>query len=315
MRAFANFILRGRLQALLVAALSTALMLVLPLFSHVAGGALALVTLRNGVREGALIALGATLALAVLAFFSGFGAGVANVLVAAIALLLWLPVLLGAGVLRLTRALDLAMLTVAGLAALAIVVFHVYAGDAPAWWRSALQETLIPVLQQLQVPFAEEDRERVIEAMSRVMSGALAAAFFITAMLNLFIGRWLQALLFNPGGFGAEFRALRLGRSMAIVTAVLALMASLIGGWLGNLAGNLLFVCGAMYALQGLALVHAVVAILRAHGAWLIGLYVLMLFALPQVALVLAAAGFADSWLDLRSRVSKPGGNIAGKDE
>jgi hypothetical protein len=40
-----------------------------------------------------------------------------------------------------------------------------------------------------------------------------------------------------------------------------------------------------------------------------------MLFALPQVALVLAAAGFADSWLDLRARLAKPRGNPPGKDE
>ncbi len=312
MQAFANFILRGRLQALLIAAVAAALMLVLPLFSHVAGGALALVTLRNGVREGALIALGATLVLAALASFSAFGAGVVNVLITAVVLLLWLPVLLGAGALRLTRSLDLALLAVAALAGAAMLVFHAAVGDAPAWWRSALQETLIPVLQQLQVPFAEDDRERMIEAMSRMMSGALAAAFFITAMINLFIGRWLQALVFNPGGFGGEFRALKFGRRVAIAALAMALAASLLDGWLGNMAVNLLFLFGAMYALQGLAVVHAMVALLNAHRAWLIALYVLMLFALPQVALALAAAGFADSWLDLRGRAAKPG---AGKGE
>jgi hypothetical protein len=45
-----------------------------------------------------------------------------------------------------------------------------------------------------------------------------------------------------------------------------------------------------------------VVAVTNAHIAWLVGVYVLMLFALPQVVLVLSAAGFVDSLMDFRRR-------------
>lgn len=309
MRAFANFILRGRLQALLITVFASALTLMLPLFSHLAGGVLSLVTLRNGLREGALIALGAALALAALGYVSALDAGLINIIILSMLLLMWAPVLIAANVLRVTRSIDLTLMATGGITAATMLVFYVYIGDVTAWWRSALQDVLMPLLQQLDVPVGAGDQELLIDSMSRVMTGVLAATVFFTTMINLFIGRYLQALLFNPGGFGEEFRSLRLGRPMGIAAALMLVLASFTGGWLGNLAVNLMFLVGAMYSLQGLALAHAVVAITKAHSAWLIVLYILMLLALPQVALVLSAAGFADSWLDMRTKLKKRGGS------
>ena len=303
MRAFANFILRGRLQALLVTAAAALLTLMLPLFSHVAGGALALVTLRNGLVEAALIAIGAALALAALGHATQLNSELVNVVVLAMVLLMWAPVLIAANVLRATRSIELTLAALGALIAAAVLLFHMYVGDATAWWRNALEDVLMPVLQQLDIPVAGGDRGLLIDAMSRMMTGVLAATVLFTAMINLFIGRWLQSLVFNPGGFGEEFRSIHLGRPMAITAVVILVLGSFLEGWIGNLAVNLMFLVGAIFALQGLALAHAVSAILRAHSAWLIVLYILMLFALPQVALVLSAAGFADSWLDVRARL------------
>lgn len=317
MRAFANFILRGRLQALLITVVATALMALVPLLSHVAGGALALVALRKGVREGALIAVGAGLALLALSALGrawGLQSGLVHVVVMLLALLVWVPVLIAAGVLRSTRSLELALCAVGMFAALAVIGFHLTVGDATAWWRGVLQNTLQPLLQQMQLPISGENGETMIEAMARMMTGVLAATVIFTAMINLFIGRWLQALVFNPGGFGEEFRRLRLGRPVAVAAAIIIVLASFATGWVGGLAINLSFVVGAMFFLHGLALVHGAVALLRAHAAWLIALYVLMAIALPQVGLVLSAAGFADSWLDIRSKLAarKAGGGGAG---
>lgn len=303
MRGFVNFILRGRLQALLVTAVASALTLMLPLFSHVAGGTLALVTLRNGFTEGLLIALGATVVLGGLGYVSNIAPGVVGTIVVAMLALMWAPVLVTAHVLRITRSIDLALLGAGAMAAAAMLALYAYVGDPVSWWREMLNASLTPLLEQLNIPLAGVDRDETIEALARMMTGALAATVLFTAMINLFIGRWAQALLFNPGGFGAEFRSLRLGRQMGIAAVLVLAVASFLGGGIGGLALNLTFLIGAMYTLHGLALVHGVVAIKGAHSGWLIGLYVAMLFALPQVALVLSAAGFADSWLDVRSRL------------
>lgn len=303
MRGFANFILSGRLQALLVTAAASALTLLLPLFSHVAGGALALVTLRNGFVEGLVIALGVTVVLGGLGFASSVGSGIVGTVVVVMMALMWVPVLVTAQVLRVTRSIDLSLLTAGAMAAAAMLGLYAWVGDPVSWWRDMLNASLMPLLQQLDVPMTGAERAETIEGLARMMTGALAATVLFTAMINLFIGRWFQSLLFNPGGFGAEFRTLRLGRRMGIAAVVVLAAASFLDGGIRELALSLTFLIGAMYTLHGLALVHGVIAIKGAHSGWLIALYLLMLFALPQVALVLAAAGFADSWLDLRARL------------
>lgn len=304
MRGFANFILRGRLQATLVATIAAALTMVVPLFSHVSGGVVALVTLRNGMLEGMLIALGAIAALATVGYLSALPNEIVNVIVASMFLLMWVPVLITANVLRTTRSINLALTVAGGLAAGAMLLLYVFIGDVVAWWRELLGGVLQPILEQMDVQMSAGDTGMMIDTLARVMSGALAATIVITTMTNLFIGRWLQSLLFNPGGFGAEFRSIRLGRPVGIATAAVLALAGFGGGALGDFGLNLVFLLGAMYALHGLALAHAVVEQTRGHVAWLIALYVTIMLALPQVAMVLASAAFVDSWMDFRSRLA-----------
>lgn len=303
MQGFANFVLRGRLQASLVATVAAALTLVVPLFSHVSGGVLALVALRNGFREGLLIAFAAVATIGLIGYLSALPNEVVNFIVGSMFLLMWLPVLVVANVLRTTRSIDLAVTTAGGIAAAGLLVFYASVGDPAAWWRNVLTGVLMPILEQMELHMMDGDRETVIAAMSRVMTGILAATMLLTTMTNLLIGRWLQAAAFNPGGFGEEFRSLRLGRPVGIATLVVLGLAGFAGGALGDFGLNLMLLLGAMYALHGLALAHAIVRQTGAHMAWLIALYVLMLFALPQVAMVLASAAFVDSFMNFRARL------------
>ncbi len=309
MQAFANFVLRGRLQASLVATVAAALTLVVPLFSHVSGGVLALVALRNGFVEGLLVALAAVAAIGLVGYLSALPNELVNFIVGSMFLLMWLPVLVVANVLRSTRSIDLAVTVAGAIAAAGLLAFHASIGDPVAWWRGVLTGVLMPVLEQMELQMMDGDRDMIIEAMSRVMTGVLAATMLLTTMTNLLIGRWLQAVAFNPGGFGEEFRSLRLGRPIGILTLAVLGLAGFAGGAVGDLGLNLMLLLGAMYALHGLALAHAIVRQTGAHIAWLIALYVLMLLALPQVAMVLASAAFIDSFMNFRARLNRGGGS------
>lgn len=308
MRVFAAFILRGRLQAITIAAISAALAMLVPLFSHVAGGALGLVTLRKGFREGLIVAVASAVILAIVGYLSTIDQRFIHIVVGAMVALIWLPALVTAQVLRVTRSINYALAVAGALTAVGVTIFYLVVGDVVAWWREILQQIVVPLLQNVEIPgMSGADRTALIESMARVMTGVLAATTVFTTMINVFIGRWLQALLFNPGGFSDEFRSLHLGRRMAIIAVIVLAAASLAGGAFGGLAVNLLFVVGAQYTLQGLSLAHAVVSYTGARSAWLFGLYTLMLFLPPQVALALSAAGFADSWMDVRTRFKKGG--------
>ena len=130
MNGFLAFVVRGRTQAIVVATLA----MLLPLTSFVSAAVVGLVTLRYGMADGALVLV------ATLAASSGLGWLVFGELqgVVAFAVLLGLPVLMLAGVLRATASQGL-MLTAAGaLGAVVISGIHLLTGDPAAWWRGLL---------------------------------------------------------------------------------------------------------------------------------------------------------------------------------
>ena len=302
----ASFILQGRMKAVLWVAFFAALSMLLPPLGHLSGGGLALVILRRGIREGLLVMILATAVLGLLGAFSHIGQVVVIVFLVVTTLLFWLPTLVAAATLRNSRSMNLA-LTVVGFVAIGLLCAHaLVVGDVTVWWRAILKLTVGPVLSGPESPVQPGDVEKIIEGMAMAASGMVAATVVYTAMINIFLGRWLQAMLYNPGGFKEEFLRIHLGRKMATAALVVLLASTLVGGGLGHFAFTLLLVLVAMFSIQGLSFVHAAVQILGANRGWLMGLYGLMVFLFPQVMIVLSAAGVADSWLDFRRRL--PGG-------
>ncbi len=169
------------------------------------------------------------------------------------------------------------------------------------FWSDVLRE----LLQQMTPEGSTLDAgqvDQVIASISPWMIGGVAAAWFLQLTLSLFLARSWQAQLFNPGGFRGEFLALNLGRGLAIVVPVLLLLGLLAGDSPG-LASQLLLVCMTGFFLQGVALMHALVAKLSGGTAWVIGFYALLLIGMPPSLVLVSAAGFADSWLNLRDKV------------
>ena len=70
--------------------------------------------------------------------------------------------------------------------------------------------------------------------------------------------------------------------------------------YLGVLAAMVLF-------LQGLAVVHGMLAKTGSGSVWLVVLYLLLIFFMPQAVMVLATVGLMDVWIDFRARVGEKG--------
>jgi hypothetical protein len=294
MRALAAFVLSGRGQAALVATALALLSLLLPPASYLAAAVIGLVTLRQGWLEGAVVGLLAGLVAGVLcqvALGTAFP-------VLALAGLLWIPVWLLAQVLRRFPSQG-AMLGVAGLAASGVVLLiHALPGSPAERWRALLEGTLVPALAQQGI---EVDAE-LVGRVAEVMTGVVAAAAVLGASLSLFIARWWQALLFNPGGFGAEFRDLRIDRRLGY-GALLVLGGLLLLPMEGRqVAAELLLIVLVVYTLQGLAVAHALLGARRGAAGWLAALYVGLVLLWPYPLLVLGGAGLVDTWVDFRRR-------------
>jgi len=300
MRGLAAFVMAGRGQAILVATVFALMSLLLPPASYLAAAAIGLVTLRHGWLEGLLIMAGA-----------GAAAGLLSVLalgspwpVLALLALLWLPVWGLAQVLRRTSD-EGAVLTAAGVfAAGAVLLVYALPGSPAEWWRSLLERSLVPAFAEQGITLEPD----VLQRLAEVMTGVVAAATVLGASLSLFLARWWQALLYNPGGFGREFRALRTSRRLALGAAAVLIALLAPPAELKQLAAELLLVAMVVYALQGLAVAHALLGPRRAGRGWLAGVYAALVLLWPYPLLALGLTGLVDTWVDFRARWPAPGG-------
>ncbi|MGB7552442.1 MAG: hypothetical protein WBM15_12895 [Chromatiaceae bacterium] len=295
MLGLASFIMRGRSQAALVAAVFAILSLLFPLTGMLSSATLALATLRQGPVEGLLVGLFAGLASGLFAF-AALGSPMPAL---GFALALWLPVWALAVMLRNSGSPALTV-TTAGLMGLAILIgLKVGVADPAAYWAELLEPVRKGLIEGGILTDAEG--QALILEVARWMTGAFAATFYFQALLALFLGRWWQSLLYNPGGFGAEFRDLRLGKGLGVLG--LALMAFILVKGENQWAADLLILITPLFLLQGLALIHWLVKAMQANRGWLIGLYALFLLALPHAQVLTAGLGLADIWVNVRAKV------------
>ncbi len=297
MQWFASFAMRGLQQATLLAVVTALLSMLIPPFSHLSGGVVGLVTLRMGYRRGLGVMLLATLVMAVGLLVLGLHPGAALIYL----MVIWLPVLLLAERLRLRTDYSACVVHGGLIGASLLVAGYLLLGEPATWWR----EHLTAVLTQVMAPGNGHDPAEIAAVLAPIMTGVVAAAIAFGAVLTLTLARWWQALLYNPGGFRAEFHSLRLGRRVQWVALVL-LALSFAGGGIAAFTVQLLVVLMPLFMLQGLAVSHALVARREAHVAWLFALYALLIAAMPQTSVTLAVAGFIDNWLDLRALGKRP---------
>ncbi|MFJ2366862.1 hypothetical protein ACIPIN_24715 [Pseudomonas sp. NPDC087697] len=286
MRAIAEFIMRGRMQATLAVAGCAAL----PLLYWLGAAAGSLVLLRRGLKD----ALG-VLALGMLP-----------------ALIWWLysddpralMVLLGSSslalVLRASESWNRVLLV-------SIAMGLVFAGVLGAVYRphiEILAQELVKILplalgdlyQQLSV----EERARLASLIAPVLTGLIAALLQIVSVLSLIVGRYWQALLYNPGGFGREFRAIRIPLGLAM----LLLACMLLGPNFGPQMAMLTPLCSVPLLFAGLALIHGLAAEKRLAKFWLVGLYVTLLLFMQLIYPLLVVLAIVDSLIDFRGRLA-----------
>ncbi len=295
MRFLANTIMRGPMAAILVTSVAAMLGLLLPPLGYLSAAAVGLVTLRLGLIEAGKVVVGAALATAVLG-----AVAVGNALIPlAFLLVLWLPLLVTAYSLR--RSGDLARsLLLTGLFGVAVVFgFHAGVADPVGWWREMLHrmvEQATAEQRELLLP--------VLDEMASLMTGMVGAAVALGIALSLFLARWWQAVLYRAGGFRSEFHALRLGRGLTLVTVLLLALSWMQPAALPMLT-DLLPLALVLNMLQGIAVVHGLVARSGANSGWVVAMYVLLLLPMvtTQTALTLAVAGMVDNWMDFRARI------------
>ena len=293
MAGFLRFVTRSRYHAVGVSALS----LLMPPFSFVAAAIIGLATLRYGAGEGAVVLAGSAVLFALAMW--GFAASAAPAVV--FVAVTGLPALALCALLRATSSQSLVLAAATLAAGASILALYLLVADPVAWWTGIIRDFL--AVRGDGAGVDPQSLDPLVELLAPMITG-FPAAVVVTSMAAVFLARWGHAVLDNPGGFGREFRELRLGRRFAAgagLVAAIALFAAPRGTGPGQ---DLLMLLVAVYAIQGMALVHGLVALRGGARGWLIAMYASLLL-MPVTVLALSVAGFSDDWLDYRTRFGR----------
>ena len=193
------------------------------------------------------------------------------------------------------------MLCSVGLGLLYAWALGMVFGEPIAALAAELQKMLPDMLSDAYQQLSVEEQARLGALLIPVLTGLLAALLQITTLLSLMLGRYWQALLYNPGGFGLEFRALRFSPAPAMVL----LAGMLLAPSLGVQAAMLAPLCSVPLVFAGIALVHGLVAQNRMSRFWLVGLYVTLALFMQLIYPLLAILAIVDSLFDFRGRASR----------
>tara|TARA_R110001592_G_scaffold61350_4_gene186958 strand:- start:17607 stop:18461 length:855 start_codon:yes stop_codon:yes gene_type:complete len=283
MHELAKISMRGSLQAILLASIS----MLVPMMFWFSAAVVALVTLRKGFNQGAVVFFW-TILPAMVWLLSVQDPG---------ALIILALSFLMANILRITSSWQ-ATLVSGALVSLIL-----------GWISPYIMPDLIEVLMSLADEFFKElakqsDQEyngEMQQGFQSLMIAGFASSFFGIAIGSVCLARSWQARLFNPGGWQEEFyqiriqpRLLFLAFSLIVITPVLGLNVAVV-----------IFTAIILLIFSGIALVHGLVAKKKMTIQWLIGFYISVFVLFPTMLMLVAAAAVIDSFIDLRSRVSE----------
>ena len=287
MQGLARFAMSGRYRALLLAVASSGSLL----FAWIGAAVVALVTLRKGSKEGLWLVLWASLPALIVTQISGDSSALVMLLgTAVLALVLRSSVSLA---LTAVAAAAVAVATGLGLLAFGQQLLAELAGLFAQFFAALEKQTLEAGGQSLglQPPTLAQ-----LAGMMGTANGALS-------FLCLALARYWQAALYNPGGFGIEFRALKLPVTLVWGLGVAALALALAGLAFRSWGAAMLL----PLTIAGFALLHARARFRRQSSFWLGGIYAAwMVFdaaklGLVGLVLVDTLINFRDRWQTVAS--------------
>jgi len=271
MRGLAEFVMTGRKQA----TMAVLLLGLVPLINLISPVIVGLVMLRKGAKEAALILAWAILPLAGWAIAGDIVPLIMLLGISGLALLL-----------RETESWEFTLLA------------SILIGVSVEFYLRMRPEVLDLVFQQLDAYMATNNLQSMqIEDLRKFVTSFIGSVYMFLAVMLLMLARWMQATLYNPGGFKQEFHQLRIKQKIALSLMVVMLLANfgvvIPSTWVLYLILPMLF--------SGVALIHAVVAQKKLSSMWLVVFYAVIM--LPLVVQMVVLLALIDSWYDFRARL------------
>ncbi|MGH8550311.1 MAG: hypothetical protein ACRERU_17270 [Methylococcales bacterium] len=291
--------MRGRMQAIVIAVVFMLLSLLLPPLCIMSAAAVALVTLRKGQRDGVVTIFGAGIAVGILGLIVFGSPGI----VIAYALGLWLPVWIFSILLRESGQLALTLEVALGLGFLGIAGIYLLSSDPASIWYDRLHLVVQPLLKNPPAGIEIEQIETTISTISHYMTGILVTGSIASLVFAMLLGRWWQALLFNPGGFRKEFLNVKSHALVAYLVILIVALAGLSDDPIGESMRNAGILAIFFYLIIGVSVLHVLISA-TSMNRWLLPVLYIVMFFVPHVLIPIALFGFTDSWANWRGRVA-----------
>ncbi|MDH4125092.1 MAG: hypothetical protein OEW64_11595 [Gammaproteobacteria bacterium] len=278
------------------AGLALAMTMLMPGLATVSGAILVLLVVQQDLREVLLTVALAGLALLIVGLVSGGSPVVALIGIVTF----WLPVLVLARILRITRSLTLALQASVIVALIGTGAFFALHDNPVEFWQDVIAAN--SVLQSLrltdwQAALAMNDMQ-----FAGVMTTLFAIGFWFGLACVILLGYWLYQQLPGKSADFGRFCELNFGYVIALLLAVSSIAGFAFNVvWIQSIA-VLLF---AVFWLQGAALVHWLHASGFVPVAVVIAAYVLTLVLFQYLFPALAVLGYTDAWFRYRRRVTK----------
>lgn len=282
MHELAKVAMRGPTQAILIACIA----MLVPMMFWFSAAVVALITLRKGFNQGAVVLFWAALP-GMVWLLSVSDPGPLIVLMLAFVM---------ANVLRLTASWQ----------------YTLVVGGAISLLLGWLAPYIMPNVIELLMGFADEFFKELAKQSDQVYNGEMqqefkslivagfASSFYGGAIGSICLARSWQAKLFNPGGWQDEFYQIRIQPRLLVIGLLLAMITPLIG----INATVIVFVFVVALIFSGIALIHGLIAKKKMTVHWLIGFYLSIFLLFPTVLFAVAIIAVVDSVVDFRSRVT-----------
>ncbi len=281
MRKLAETVMRGRLQAAAFALLLAAM----PMMFWLSAAIVTLVTLRRGIADGLAVAPWAILPL--------LGWAWAGQPLGLFCMLLTLAM---AVCLRQTMSWTLALMVMvpAGL----LVAWGIGEFYSPIMSQivSAFHQLYGPKLNTLFAQGAEISELELKVLIETSFVKSISLIICISSVLALLMGRWWQALLYNPGGLREELYQLRFSPKVAVMLIAALVLVSFNHGLVAAALQPILIM---PLLVAGSVLVHSLIWKRKMGRGWLVLYYMLLLAAYPMVVMLACL----DSFVHFRARL------------
>ena len=297
MRFVARLLMRDFRWAIAVTGVTLICSIFLSILGVISAASVSFVTLREGGRVGFRLIAFSTLVvvlldLLVLQLVDG------HLDFLYVCAVLWFPALILGYVLRRSESQASALVVVAIIVGTYAGVFRFTVGDTQQFWYTQISPILTHLYDNQEIGIQDSTIQSIANQMHHV-SVAMLFAFYSAIIL---LARWWQSELFNLGGFGDEFKQIKMPRIAVYIVAligVLVVSQALIGSQSG-LVMDIFIIFTLLFAFQGLSVVHFRARSIGLARGWMIAFYSLVLL-LPQLSgLILATTGVADGFADFR---------------